>query len=74
MMVSTFFANLRKPNEVKHGMYHITWKDGRKSDACIGSYPDGSRWLMCTDWFNGVDKLDLYWNNILLLAHIDMEE
>lgn len=32
------------------GLCIVHWKSGGRSDAVIGNFSDGSRWIMCSNW------------------------
>ena len=40
------------PQDLKHGVYRIYWKDGGSSVASVGSTSDGTRWYQPSNWIS----------------------
>ena len=38
--------------KLKHGLYRVWWKSGGNSLAAVGSFANGARWIMPTNWIS----------------------
>lgn len=44
------FMTKKQAQELRHGLYWLTWKTGGNSLAAVGSLHDGTRWFAPTNW------------------------